>query len=102
MSKCNVKIDKKCNNMSVFESGHCNKYETFIVKRDFSKLLENLPFHRVMHKETDHPVTSSNIKIPEQTFPENDPEWKVFKNKQLFYKLRKIKYLLDEPKPPFG
>ena len=55
-----------------------------------------------MNKEIDHPITSSNIKIHEKTFPENDPERKVFKNKRLLYKLWKIKYLLDKPKPPFG
>ena len=38
-----------------------------------------------MNKETDHSITSSNIKIPKQTFPENDPEWKVFKNKGLHF-----------------
>ena len=27
-----------------------------------------------MNKETDHPITSSNMKIPEQTLPENDPK----------------------------
>ena len=34
-TKCNVKIHKKCKNMRIFESGHCNKCETFITKRLF-------------------------------------------------------------------
>ena len=42
-----------------------------------------LPFYHVMNKETDHSITSSNIKITEQAFPENDPEWKVLKSKGL-------------------
>ena len=83
--KCNLKIHKKCNNMRIFESGLCNKCKTFIVNRDFLTFSENLPFHQVINKETDHSITSSNIKIREQTFPENYPEWKVFKNKGLHF-----------------
>ena len=61
--------------MRIFESGLCNnKCKTFIVNEDFSTLSENLPFHQVMSKETDYSITSSNIKIPKQVFPENDPE----------------------------
>ena len=62
--KCNVKIHKKCNNMRIFESGLCNKSKTFIVNRDLSTFLENLPFHQVINKETDHSITSSDMKIP--------------------------------------
>ena len=66
--------------MRIFENGLCNKCETFIfVNRDFSTLSENLIFHQMINKKTDHSITSSNTKTPEQTFPENDPEWKVFK-----------------------
>ena len=80
-----MKRHKKCNNMRIFESGLCNKCKTFIVNRDFSTLSENLPFHQVMNKETDHSITYSTIKILKQTFPENDPAWKVFKNKGLHF-----------------
>ena len=68
--------------MRIYESGLCNKCKTFIVYRDYSILSKNLPFHQVLNKETDHLITSSNIKIPEQAFPENDQEWKVFKKGQ--------------------
>ena len=84
--KCNVKIHKKRNNMRILENGLCNKCKTFvIVNRDFSTLSENLPFHQVINKGTDHSLTSSNIKTPQQTFPENETEWKVFKNKGLHF-----------------
>ena len=83
--KCKVKIHKKCNNMRIFESGLCNKYKTFIVNRTFSTASENLPFHQVMNKGTDHSIPSSNIKIPEQIFPENNPACKVFKNQGLHF-----------------
>ena len=46
---------------------------------------QNLPFNQVINKETDHSVTSSDIKTPEQTFPENDSEWKVLKNQGLHF-----------------
>ena len=49
-----------------------------------STLSKNLPFHQVINEETDHSITSNN-KTPEQTFPENDPEWKVFKNEGLHF-----------------
>ena len=68
-----MKIHRKWNNMKIFQSGLCNKYKVFILNRDFSTLSENLPFHQVMNKETDHSVSSSNIKVPKQRFPENDP-----------------------------
>ena len=42
---------------------HCDKCETVIVNRDSLELSRNLPFHQVMSKETDHSITSSNIKI---------------------------------------
>ena len=68
--KCNEKIHKKRNNMRIFENGLCNKCKTFVtVNRDFSTLSENLPFHQVINKGTDHSLTSSNIKTPQQTFP---------------------------------
>ena len=70
----------------MFENGPCNKCKTFItVNRGFSTLSENLPFHYVTNKETHHSITSSNIKTPKQTFPENNPEWKVFKYKGLHF-----------------
>ena len=57
--------------MRIFESGLCNKCKTFIiVNRDSSTLSENLPFYHVINKEADHSLTSSNIKTPQQTFPE--------------------------------
>ena len=68
-----MKIHRKWNNMKIFESGLYNKCKVFILNRDFSTLSENLPFHQVMNKETDHSVSSSNIKVPKQRFPENDP-----------------------------
>ena len=97
--KCNVKIHQKCNNKRIFENGFCSKWKTFIIlNKDFSPLLENLPFLQVINKETDYSITCSNNKTPKQTFPENDPEWKVFKNKGLHFGhlninsiLRKIK-----------
>ena len=49
-----------------------------------------------MNKETDHSITSSNIKIPEQTFPENDQEWKVFKNKGLHFSHPNINSILPK------
>ena len=56
--------------MRIFENGLCNKCKTFIiVNRDFSTLSENLPFYHVINKEADHSLTS-NIKTPQQTFPE--------------------------------
>ena len=82
--------------MRIFESGHCNKCETFIVKRNFSKLLENLPFHHVINKETDYSITSFNIKIPELKFPENDLEWKVFKNKVFHFVHLNINIILPK------
>ena len=61
--------------MRLFENGICNKCKTFIiVNRGFSTLSENLPFHQIINKETDHSITSSNIKTLKQTFPENDSE----------------------------
>ena len=43
--KCNVKIHQKCNNKRIFENGLCSKWKTFIIlNKDFSPLLENLPF----------------------------------------------------------
>ena len=95
-AKCNVKIHKKCDNMRIFEGCLYNKCKTFLVKRDFSTLLENLPVHQVINKETDHSITSSNIKIPEQTFPENDLVWKVFKNKSLHFGHLNIKSILPK------
>ena len=83
--KCIVKIHKKCNSMRIFESGLWNKCKTFIANRDFSTLTKNPPFHQEMNKETDHSITYSNIKIPKQAFPENDPAWKVLKNKGLHF-----------------
>ena len=83
--KCNVKIHKKCNNMRIFESALCNICKIFIVDRAFSTSSENLPFHQVMNKETDHSIPSFNVKIPEQIFPENNPAWKVFKNQGLHF-----------------
>ena len=77
-----MRIHKKCNNMRKFESGLCNKCKAFIINRDFSTFSENLPYHQVIYEETDHSITSSNIKIPEQKFLENDPE---FKNKGLHF-----------------
>ena len=72
--------------MRIFENGLCSKCKMFlIVNRDFSTLSENLPFNQVINKEADHSLTSSNIKTPQQTFPENEPEWKVFKNKGLHF-----------------
>ena len=47
----------------------CDKCETFIVNRGSSELSGNLPFHQVMSKETDHSITSSNIKIVEKQAP---------------------------------
>ena len=67
-----------------------------IVDRDFSTLSENLPFHQVMNTETDHSITSSNIKIPEQIFPENDPAWKVFKNKSIHFGYLNINSILPK------
>ena len=84
-NKSNMDIHKKCNNMRIFESGLCNKCKTFVVNRDFSTFSEDLPFHQVLNKETDHSMTSSNIKLAKQTFPENDPKWKVFKSKGLHF-----------------
>ena len=72
--KCNVKIHKKCNDTRISVKGLCNKCKTFIVNRHFSTLSENLPFYQVINKKTDHPITSSNIKILQQAFPENDAE----------------------------
>ena len=63
---------------------------------DFSTLSENLPFHQVINKETDHSITSSNIKIPKQTFPETDPEWKVFRNKGLHFRHLNINSILPK------
>ena len=94
--KCSVKIHKICNNMRIFQSGLCNKCKTFIVSRDFSTLSENLPFQEVRNKEVDHSITSSNIKIPEQTFPESDPGWTVFKNKGLHFGCLNIKSILPK------
>ena len=94
--KCNVKICKKCNNMSTFESGLCNKCKTFIVNRDFSASSGNLPFYQVMNKEIDQSITSSNIKIPEQKFPENDSAWKVFQNKGLHFGHLRINSILPK------
>ena len=71
--------------MKIFESGLCNKCKVFILNRDFSTLSENLPIHQVMNKETDHSVSSSNIKVPKQRFPEHDPPQRVFKNKGLHF-----------------
>ena len=65
---------KKCNNMRTFISRLCNKCKLFTANRDFQTLSDNLPFPQRMNKETDHPITSSNMKIPEQTLPENDPK----------------------------
>ena len=62
---------QKCNNENL-ESGFCNKSKTFIVNRDFSILSKNLPFQRLTKTEIDHSIISSNIKISEKTFPEND------------------------------
>ena len=49
-----------------------------------------------MNKETHYSITSSNIKIPEQTFPENDSAWKVFKNKGLHFGHLNIDSILPE------
>ena len=57
---------------------------------------QNLPFYRVINKETDHSITSSNIKTPEQTFPENDSEWKVFKNQCLHFEHLNINNILPK------
>ena len=82
--------------MRMFEKGHCNICKTFIANKGFSTSSENLPFHQVINKETDHSVTSSNIKILEQTFPENDQEWKVFKNKGLHFSHPNINSILPK------
>ena len=63
---------------------------------DFSTLSENLPFHQVINKETDHSITSSNIKTPKQTFTETDPDWKVFKNKGLHFRYLNINSILPK------
>ena len=67
--------------MRMSENGLCNKCKTYVIVNNYSTLSENLPFHQVINKETDHSITSSNIKTLKQTFPENGPECKVFKNK---------------------
>ena len=82
--------------MRMFEKGLRNICKTSIVNKGFSTSSENLPFHQEMNKETDHSITSSNIKIPEQTFPENDQEWKVFKNKGLHFSHPNINSILPK------
>ena len=67
-------MHKKYNNIRILESILCNKCKVLIVNRDFSTLSENLQFHQVLNNDTDHSITSSNIKIPKQTFPLNDPD----------------------------
>ena len=47
-----------------------------------------------MNAETDDSITSSNINIPKQVFPENDPTWKRFKNKGLYFGHLNIKSIL--------
>ena len=49
-----------------------------------------------MNKEKDHWITSSNIKIPEQAFPENDPEWNVLKSKGLHLAYLNINSILQK------
>ena len=68
--------------MTIFESGLSNKCKTFIVNRDFSTFSGK--------------PTSSNIKISEQAFAENDPEWKVFKNKALHFRHLNINSILPK------
>ena len=68
--------------MYVYQNQFCSSFNVVEV---IQQLSENLPLHQVINKETDHSITSSNIKTPKQTFPENDPEWKVFKNKSLHF-----------------
>ena len=92
-----IKNNMICNNMRMFENGLCNKCKTYvIVNRNFSTLSENLPFHQVINKETDHSITSSNIKTPKQTFTETDPDWKVFKNKGLHFRYLNINSILPK------
>ena len=77
-----MKIHRKCNKTRILENSLCSKCKTFVIaNKNFSKLSENLPFHQVINKETDHSIACSNIKTPAQIFQENDPEWKVFRNK---------------------
>ena len=38
-------------------------------------------YQKTYHTETDHSITSSDIKVPEQAFTENDPAWQGLKNK---------------------
>ena len=82
--------------MRTFESGLCNKCDTFIVNRDFSASSGNLPFYQVMNKEIDQSITSSNTKISEQKFPENDSAWKVFQNKGLHFGHLRINSILPK------
>ena len=68
--------------MRIFENGLCSKCKMFlIVNRDVSTLSENLPFNQVINKEADHSLTSSNIKTPQQTFPEMTQNGKCSKTR---------------------
>ena len=49
-----------------------------------------------MNTEAGHSIPSSNIKTPEETFPENDPAWKVSKNKGLHFEHLNINCILPK------
>ena len=86
--------------MRISESSLCNECKMFIVNRDFSILQENLPFHQVINTETNHSITSSNINIPAQSFPKNDPTWKVFETKDPHFGHLIINSILPQIKQP--
>ena len=87
--------------MRIFDNGLYNEFKTFIiVNRDFSTLSNILPFHQVINKEIDHSIKSPNNKTPEKTFPEHDPERKVFKNNDLHFRHLNINSILPKIEQP--
>ena len=53
-------------------------------------------YQKTYHIETDHSIISSNIKVPKQTFTDNDPAWQVLKNKGFHFGHLNIKSILPK------
>ena len=53
-------------------------------------------YQKTYHTETDHSIISSNIKVPKQTFTDNDPAWQVLKNKDFHFGHLNIKSILPK------
>ena len=53
-------------------------------------------YQKTYHAETDHAIISSNIKVPKQTFTDNDPAWQLLKNKGFHFEHLNIKSILPK------